>query len=411
MKKRLIIGVLVLLLVCIVTYAGVFRGLYSTSRKDVNRETAAILEAVHETYPDVPEEELIRILQDAGDGSAGAAFLEKYGYSGDVIYSNTMRRQIRRYALWSGAAAVFLTGLGALALYLYEYRRQRQVQELIRYTQDISRGVYDLRINENTEDALSQLSNALYKLTVLLKESAENSRKESEGLSRSLADISHQIKTPLTSIQIMLDNIEDNPEMDPETRQEFLRLISSQTDRISSLVVTLLQLARFDSGAVVMNPQETDVQQMISDVFEELSMLAEVKGVMLSQKTEPGVSWLLDRKWQHQALANIVKNAIEHSPAGTHVTAETERSSLFLKIRISDQGEGISREDQRHIFERFYKAKNSSADSIGIGLNFAKTVIEKEGGAISVESVPGEGTAFTIRYYRKPGTPDIQANQ
>ena len=207
MKKRFIIGTLILLLVCIVTYTGVFLGLYITSRQDVNRETAALLEAVHEAYPDVPEEELIRTLQDAGDSFAEADFLGKYGYNGDIFYSNAMRRQIRRYALWSGAAAAFLTGLSALGLYLYERRRQRQVKELIRYTQDIARGNYDLRISGNTEDALSQLSNALYKLTVLLKESAENSRKKSEGLSRSLADISHQIKTPVPSIQIMLHNI------------------------------------------------------------------------------------------------------------------------------------------------------------------------------------------------------------
>ena len=439
MKKPRIIGLVLFVVSCIAVYTLLCQGLYQKSRQELNREIEAVLQAVHEAYPEVTEEELIQILQsggtdirdaeksdgktDSGKMDAGKSFLEKYGYNGDFFYSKAARGQFRRFVVWGGAALILMTGLGVLLFSLYERRRTWQIEGMIRYTQDLADGIYDLQIDANSEDELSRLRNALYKITVLLKESAENSRKESEGLSRSLADISHQIKTPLTSIQIMLDNISDNPEMDPGTRQEFLRLISSQTDRISSLVVTLLQLARFDSGAVRMNPQKTDIGQMVTDVFEELAMLAEVKGVELMQNVEEGTAWQLDRKWQQQALLNIVKNAIEHSPAGDaaggapesvgdskpcpRVTVTAEQNSLFLKLRISDQGEGISREDQLHIFERFYKAKNSTAESIGIGLNFAKTVIEKEGGNISVESVPGEGTTFTIRYYRKPASASV----
>ena len=368
-------------------------------RSAINQEKILLIEAVHEAYPEVSDQALLDVLKTGGK-TADSGFLKKYGYDDTFLYSQAVGRYERTLTL-SLLAFFLLTGLILLTAFLvHERRRRKKTEDLIRYTNDIARGVYDLKMDENSEEDLSRLANALFKVTVRLREAAENSRLESEALSRSLQDISHQLKTPLTSIRIMLDNIDDDPDMDPEIRQDFLRSISGQIDLISQLTISLLQLARFDSGAIVLHPTETKVGPMIEEVFENLSILAEIQGVELVCCGDLDASWILDRKWEMEAWSNIIKNSLEHSPEGSTVTVRVEHSSVFLKIMISDQGEGIAPEDQRHIFERFYKAKNSSEASIGIGLSFARTILEREGGSITVDSVEGKGTTFTIRYIK-----------
>ena len=234
----------------------------------------------------------------------------------------------------------------------------------------------------------------------MLRESAENSEKEKTNLSNSLADISHQLKTPLTSIRIMLDNIEENPNMDEKTRNEFIEEISRQIDWISSLVISLLKLAKFDAGAIIMQDTQINVKKLIDNVINNLAIMIDIKNIKIEEKIDEDVILRADYNWQLEALTNIIKNCIEHSKEDSKIKIEVENNSIFVKIKITDEGEGIAKEDLSHIFERFYKSKQASENSIGIGLPLAKTIIEKENGYIKIDSELGKGTTFEIKYLK-----------
>ena len=183
-------------------------------------------------------------------------------------------------------------------------------------------------------------------------------------------------------------------------RQDFLRSISRQVESMSNLVMTLLNLAKFDNGSIRLQQLPVEAGELLREVRQKLEVLADLRGVTIVLVGDLRAKARLDRRWQAEALANIVKNCLEHSPADSEVTITVTNSPLFLRFKIKDVGEGIAAKDLHHIFERFYKAKNSAVDSVGIGLAFAKTVIEADNGQISVKSQEGQGTEFTVTYYK-----------
>ena len=198
----------------------------------------------------------------------------------------------------------------------------------------------------------------------------------------------------------MLDNINDNPDMSEDVRNDFILEISKQVDWISSLVISLLKIAKFDAGTIKMENEKIDVQRLISDVIDSLAILIEVKEIKIETNIDKNSTFVADYKWQKEALINILKNSIEHSPQGSKILITVENNSVFLKIKIQDFGYGIDKKDLKHIFERFYKAKNSSEDSIGIGLSLSKAIIEKNNGYIKVDSELEKGSAFEIKYMK-----------
>lgn len=198
----------------------------------------------------------------------------------------------------------------------------------------------------------------------------------------------------------MLDNINDNPDMSEDVRNDFILEISKQVDWISSLVISLLKIAKFDAGTIKMENEKIDVQKLISDVIDSLAILIEVKEIKIETNIDKNSTFIADYKWQKEALINILKNSIEHSPQGSKILITVENNSVFLKIKIQDFGYGIDKKDLKHIFERFYKAKNSSEDSIGIGLSLSKAIIEKNNGYIKVNSELEKGSTFEIKYMK-----------
>ena len=198
----------------------------------------------------------------------------------------------------------------------------------------------------------------------------------------------------------MLDNINDNPDMSEDVRNDFILEISKQVDWISSLVISLLKIAKFDAGTIKMENEKIDAQKLISDVIDSLAILIEVKEIKIETNIDKNSTFIADYKWQKEALINILKNSIEHSPQGSKILITVENNSVFLKIKIQDYGYGIDKKDLKHIFERFYKAKNSSEDSIGIGLSLSKAIIEKNNGYIKVDSELEKGSTFEIKYMK-----------
>ena len=329
-----------------------------------------------------------------------SSVLEKYGYTPDISYIKTLGEQIETNKK-QNIALVIIFGTVSLGIYLiYVITQEKKIAEINEYIKQINNKNYILKIEENDNGELSKLRNELYKTTVLLKETAEISEKEKENLSTAIADISHQLKTPLTSIRIMLDNIQDDPDMEKEVREDFLREISKQIDWISSLVVSLLKIAKFDAGTIKMENNEINAKNLIDNIVSNLAILMELKNIEIITNVDEKATFIADYKWQQEALTNILKNAIEHSKQNSRIYITVENTNLFLKIIIKDEGSGIDKEDLKHIFQRFYKTKNSSENSIGIGLPLAKAIIEQSNGYIKVETKYGEGTSFEVKYIK-----------
>ncbi len=396
-RKTIILGIIVIML-----STGIFWVInniqYRKYLKIVNAKIDNIISQVIEKYPDITEEEVLEILKN--NETSESSVLEKYGYTPDISYIKTLGEQIETNKK-QNIALVIIFGTVSLGIYLiYVITQEKKIAEINEYIKQINNKNYILKIEENDNGELSKLRNELYKTTVLLKETAEISEKEKENLSTAIADISHQLKTPLTSIRIMLDNIQDDPDMEKEVREDFLREISKQIDWISSLVVSLLKIAKFDAGTIKMENNEINAKNLIDNIISNLAILMELKNIEIITNVDEKATFIADYKWQQEALTNILKNAIEHSKQNSRIYITVENTSLFLKIIIKDEGSGIDKEDLKHIFQRFYKTKNSSENSIGIGLPLAKAIIEQSNGYIKVETKYGEGTSFEVKYIK-----------
>lgn len=396
-RKTIILGIIVIML-----STGIFWIInniqYRKYLKIVNAKIDNIISQVIEKYPDITEEEVLEILKN--NEKPESSVLEKYGYTPDISYIKTLGEQIETNKK-QNIALVIIFGTVSLGIYLiYVITQEKKIAEINEYIKQINNKNYILKIEENDNGELSKLRNELYKTTVLLKETAEISEKEKENLSTATADISHQLKTPLTSIRIMLDNIQDDPDMEKEVREDFLIEISKQIDWISSLVVALLKIAKFDAGTIKMENNEINAKNLIDNIVSNLAILMELKNIEIITNVDEKATFIADYKWQQEALTNILKNAIEHSKHNSRIYITVENTNLFLKIIIKDEGSGIDKEDLKHIFQRFYKTKNSSENSIGIGLPLAKAIIEQSNGYIKVETKYGEGTSFEVKYIK-----------
>ena len=373
-------------------------------RKSSNEGIMAVISAVKQKYPDVGDNEIAQILNSKDSVDNYRDSLKKYGISLDtdwVLYKN---EEQERVIIAANAALCAACCLALCCVFvLYCKKRKKETQRLTRYIERINKKDYDLMIEENSEDDMSILRNEIYKTTVMLREQRDISQKDKESLKDSLSDISHQLKTPLTSILVMLDTILDDDNMPPELRREFLRDIRRSAGSMGFHVQSILTLSKLDANSIVLKSREERISHIIDECIRNTEVLSELKGVTVSGECDCCVTLNCDFKWLCEALTNIVKNCVEHTQSSGRVIISTEKTKLYTKITVSDNGEGITPEDLPHIFERFYKGKNSSDESIGIGLALAKTIIEKSGGIISVTSSVGKGTTFDIRFFCSVG--------
>ena len=364
-----------------------------TGNESVNQLVSAILEK----YPDVSEKEIAEILNDKTEHRDSSDILRKYGISLDkdwLIYENN---NSDNYAAVSAAICI-LFGIAFIALFaFYVSCEKKQTVRIAKRIERINMGDYSLQIDQNSEDELSQLDNQIYRTAVKFREQAENSKRDKENLQKSLSDISHQLKTPLTSIIVMVENILDDDDMPLEIRREFLSDIRRSTNSISFLVQNLLTLSKLDADSIKLKKEPVNIKDIVSDCIKNTAVMAEIRGV--SVESDCGdIILSCDKKWICEAFTNIIKNCIEHSENG-RVTITASSNKLYTAISIKDNGCGISKEDLPHIFERFYKGRNSSDDSVGIGLALAKSIIEKQGGYIVVSSELNRGSEFVIKFF------------
>ena len=290
-----------------------------------------------------------------------------------------------------------------LIIYLFfiinKSKRNKKINKIIELISSINRRNFDIDIEEYTEDELSGLKQEIYKTSLMLRSEADNQLKDKLNLKDSLSDISHQLKTPLTSITIMIDNILDNDDIDTKTRRKFLINIKREIININFLVQNLLKLSKFDANVIKFNKEDVLIKNIVDEAIKKVSALSELKGISIKVSGDKNATINCDFMWEVEAISNIIKNSIEHIGNDGFVEINYTKNKAYSRILIRDNGVGIDSEDLPHIFDRFYKGKNTNRDSVGIGLALSKSIIEKDNGSISVKSTPNIGTIFTIKFF------------
>jgi len=278
--------------------------------------------------------------------------------------------------------------------------RYREIEKLSGYLQEISSGNFHLDIRDNHEGELSILKSQIYKVTKMLSEHGAVLQEDKAKLTNAISDISHQLKTPLTSMMVMADLLRDK-RLDDGKRAEFTRNLHVQLKRMEWLVSSLLKLSKIDAGTIEFKKEKVLAAPLVQKAVDPLLIPMDIKMQSLSVKGDERTAFTGDFNWTAEALINIIKNCVEHTAEGGKISIEFSENALFTEITISDNGKGITKEDLPYIFKRFYKGKNASDDSVGIGLAMAHSIITNQQGDIEVTSQPGVGTKFQIKFYKQ----------
>lgn len=369
--------------------------LYYQVNKNYNNKIVNIISTIKEKYPELKDDEIFDIIKN----NVKTNTFNRYSFDLDGIVLIKENKTI----FVSYFIILLFIYLIICLVYLTiiinnDKRKEKEINEVIKIIEEINNKNYSFKMKDINEEDLSLLKNEIYKTTIMLNEISEISKKDKKELEESLEDISHQLKTPLTSILIMIDTLLDDEDMDQNTREDFLRNMKREVMNINFLVKSILKLSRLDTNTVKFISKKESVKEIIKEAILNVSLLSDLKNVKI--ETNLSDSFITcDYKWQIEALTNILKNSIEHSYENNKVLIESSENNAYVKITIKDFGTGIAKEDINHIFERFYKGKDSDYDSIGIRLALSKSIIEKQNGKISVES-SDDGTTFTIKYFK-----------
>ncbi|QHA93735.1 HAMP domain-containing sensor histidine kinase [Bacillus sp. N1-1] len=302
---------------------------------------------------------------------------------------------------YQAALLTLITSIALVSCFVFFTRwRYREIERLSGYLRQISSGDYTLDVRNNYEGELSILKNDIYKVTMMLSEHRSLLQEDKVKLTNAISDISHQLKTPLTSMLVMVDLVSD-PNLDEEKRVEFTTNIRIQLERIEWLVSSLLKLSKIDAGTIAFKKESISPRQVIQKAVESILIPVDIKQQNLTISGDDTATFVGDFNWTSEALLNILKNCVEHTDEGGTISLSYSDNPLYTEIIISDNGNGIPKEDLPYIFKRFYRGKNAGDDSVGIGLAMAYSIITSQNGDIEVTSEQGTGTEFKIKFYKQ----------
>lgn len=404
MKDRRLRQTLVFMIGCISVSIGLVfflshRAVIFIQQQQFERN-AQIIGAIAEKYP-LAQEDAILIFQnqDLHESELGKEILSKYG----MEYSQTIIGNYQAVYFYVVSIFLVLIALFSFAiffiLYLYLKRLDNSLENISQYINRLLNKDYSMDIIDNDEGTISALKNDVYKVTVLMKEQNEVLKQDKMLLANNLADISHQLKTPLTSMMVMTDLLESE-ELSSEDRAKFTGVIKNQLQRIEWLVTSLLKLSRLDAKTIEFKKDKILANDLLNKAIEPVFMTIQQKQQrFVIYGDNPVVC--LDVNWTCEAFVNIFKNCSEHTPIGGTLKAEVFDTVMYTEFVLSDTGEGIEQKDIPFIFERFYRCSSVSKESVGIGLAMAYSIITNQEGTIRVNSKLNVGTSFSIRFYKK----------
>ncbi len=394
MKKHfIIVWIVVVITFFIISFVD-----YKSYVRITNNFTNNIISEVVKNYPDVTEEEIIEIINSFDNEASD--ILASFGIDiNSMGVLKSINDNFYRNLIINSIVLLIISIVIFLLIFFYDKKEKRELDKIIDYLKELNRGNYDLKIDLNSEGILSILKNEIYTTTVMLREMASREYLDKITLKENLANISHQLKTPLTSIAILVDNLCDE-EVDKKTELEFLNDIKRQVDNINYLVIVLLKLSRFDANVITFKKDDINVKKLILECMKNLDVIREVKNINIHVSGANDVEFIGDYKWESEAISNIIKNAIEHTLNDKNIYISFKDKSLYTEIIIEDEGLGMSEKEKNRIFERFYKGSSTNSNNFGIGLSLAKEIITKDNGKIIVKSEVNKGTKFIIRYYK-----------
>lgn len=370
-------------------------------QQELMKSNGYLLSAVIKEYPELEEEMVDAILSGKGNIKEGAKLLEQYGLenSSALRYLENLE-YLKHKSLFLSIFFIGIIFFFCFISYLLLLRKQYQhIRSLGNYVDQVLNEKENLEVWNYDEGDFSTLKNDIYKLMVKLKEGRDQSLQDKKELEQILSDISHQIRTPLTSMYVINDLLKKE-DIDSITKQQFLEKNRLQLERMEWLVTSLLKMSRLDSGSVHLKLEKTDVKEIVEKAIEPIQIPMELKNIELVVEEIESCEVELDPEWTVEVFVNILKNAYEHTEEGGKITISISKNPIYTEVSIQDNGCGIKKEELSHIFERFYTGSGNK-ESIGIGLNMAKKIMEKQFGEIEVTSKVGEGTTFFLKFYKK----------
>ncbi len=297
----------------------------------------------------------------------------------------------------AGVLAVLLSLVFIIVYYITTYNRYKQIASLSEDINKLLHGDNTISFDDYTEGELSILHSEIQKMTIRLREQQQRLIDDKVYLADSIADISHQIRTPLTSINLLVQLLSE-PDLSEDKKRQHIFELKRMLSRIDSLITVLLKISKLDANTVQFKPQNVSLEMLINKSCEPLLVPIELRGQELRISAEGG--FYGDLSWTCEAVGNIVKNCMEHTPEGGKVEITAVENPIYSEIVIKDNGTGINKDDLPHIFERFYKGKDSGDNSFGVGLALARMIIKGQGGTVKAENRKDKGAKFTIRFYK-----------
>ena len=297
------------------------------------------------------------------------------------------------------ALIVFIVGGTFVAAHFYfAKKRYESIAELSMSIDKILHDDASLDMSESDEGELAILKSEIHKMTVRLREQSDALLADKIMLTDAIADIFHQMRTPITSMNIMLSLLSEE-EISEERRISLTRELKKQLEKTMWLVETLLKMSKIDAGTALFREDDVSVSELITKSVEPFLIPLELKGIEL-RTSVTSERFVGDLVWSAEAISNLVKNCMEHTPSGGYIDISAEETPLYTEIKVKDSGEGFLKEDIPHLFERFYKGRNASSESIGIGLALSRMIISSQNGTLAAANAKEGGALFTVKFYK-----------
>ena len=332
-KKILFLNLIYFFIIIII---GLFLSFYSFNlyKKNLIRNNSILVGNILKNHPELEEEVINELILNSDTYDYGTEILNKYGLD-DPKYLDYLKvnNELKQNIILTNVLFIIILFILISITYLIFIKNQyRKINKIDKYMNKILNNDYSLDIRDYVEGDISTLKNDIYKMTIKLKEQTELSIKDKKYLEETLADISHQIKTPLTSMYVINDILSDN-DLDKKSQIEFLNKNRNQLERIEWLVTTLLKISRLDSGMVTLKRDNINIENLINKTIEPIKIMAEIKNISIKTDIETS-NFYLDFNWTLEALTNILKNACEHTNNNGSIKIEVTENPLYLNIKI-----------------------------------------------------------------------------
>ena len=363
----------------------------------------AIVGNILSKHPEL-ENEIVDIITQSNTNQnveLGKEVLEKYNYKSSITLKEEpiIKNNFSKILKLNFAFIIFVFISFAILSFSFFIDLYNDIKDMTDYVYHSSEGREYQMKNKNQEGQMGLLKTELMKMTTVLKEKVALLHSEKIFLNDTISDISHQLKTPMTSLMLLTDLMYND--LDKEKKIEFLDRINAQLSRMDWLIKSMLKLSKLEAKVIDFKTEKVNINELIRRSISPLSVPMELKNISLNINGDKEASYIGDIEWSSEALGNIIKNCVEHTKEGGNLDIIYEENPIYSEIVIKDNGEGIDKDDIPNIFKRFYKGKNSKSDSVGIGLAMAKSIIESQNGDIYVKSEKNMGTEFHITFHKR----------